>query len=219
VRGSLGRSIAACLLAGLVFSAKAEGIYTCVDSKGRRLTADRPIADCIDREQAEISPTGKVVRKIGPSLTADERLAEEEKAHKLAEDRSRQLDEKRRDRALLARYPERPVHDKERAQALSTADGVIASAAKRSAELAIERRKLDTELEFFKGDLSKAPPQLRRQIQENEEQVAAQKRFIAGQEGEKQRINARYDEELVRLKVLWAQRELPSTSAVPTSKR
>ena len=202
-----------------MFSVNAEGIYTCVDSKGRRLTADRPIADCIDREQAEISPTGKVVRKIGPSLTADERLAEDEKARKLAEERNRQLDEKRRDRALVARYPDRMVHDKERAQALSTADDVIASAAKRSAELAVERRKLDTELEFFRSDLSKAPPHLRRQIQENEEQVAAQKRFIAGQEAEKQRIIARYDEELVRLKVLWAQREPPSASAVPAVRR
>jgi hypothetical protein len=202
-----------------MFSANAEGIFTCVDSKGRRITADRPIADCIDREQAEISPNGKVVRKIGPSLTADERLAEDEKARKLAEERSRQLDEKRRDRALLARYPDRTVHENERAAALATADGVIASAAKRSAELAVERKKLDTELEFFKGDMSKAPPHLRRQIQENEDQLAAQKRFIANQEVEKRRINARYDEELVRLKALWAQRELPSASAVPTTKR
>ncbi|OYX12745.1 MAG: DUF4124 domain-containing protein, partial [Acidovorax sp. 32-64-7] len=26
-------------------------IYTCVDRQGRRLTADRPIAECLDREQ------------------------------------------------------------------------------------------------------------------------------------------------------------------------
>jgi hypothetical protein len=219
VRGSLGRSIAACLLAGLVSSANSEGIYTCVDSKGRRLTADRPIADCIDREQAEISPSGNVVRRIGPSLTAEERVAEEEKARKLAEERNRQLEEKRRDRALLTRYPDRMTHDKERAIALATADRVIAAAAKRGAELVEERSKLDAELEFFKGDLSKAPPQLRRQFQENDERVAAQKRFIASQEDEKQRINARYDEETVRLKVLWAQRELPSASAMPTTRR
>jgi hypothetical protein len=219
VRGSLGRSIAACLLAGLVSSANAEGIYTCVDSKGRRLTADRPIPDCIDREQAEISPMGGVLRKIGPSLTAAERAAEDEKARKLAEDRNRQLEEKRRDRALLTRYPERSVHDNERAAALATADGVIATALKRSTELGVERKKLGSELEFFRGDLSKAPPKLRQQIQENEEQIAVQKRFVANQEAEKQRINTRYDEELVRLKALWAQRELPTASTVPTTKR
>jgi hypothetical protein len=27
----------------------------CVDAKGRKITADRPIPDCIDREQQELS--------------------------------------------------------------------------------------------------------------------------------------------------------------------
>jgi hypothetical protein len=63
------------------------GIYTCVDSKGRRLTADRPIVDCIDREQTEMTPGGLTRRKIGPTLTAAERAAEEEKARRLEEAR------------------------------------------------------------------------------------------------------------------------------------
>ena len=29
------------------------GIYTCVDATGRRITSDRPIMSCIDREQRE----------------------------------------------------------------------------------------------------------------------------------------------------------------------
>ena len=33
-------------LAGL---ATAQSIYTCVDGKGRKITADRPIVECIDR--------------------------------------------------------------------------------------------------------------------------------------------------------------------------
>src|SRR4051812_47395524 len=145
VRGSLRRFMTACLLAGLASSAFAEGIYTCVDSKGRRLTADRPMMDCIDREQVEISPSGKVLRRIAPSLTPQERAAEEEKVRKAAEERNRVLDEKKRDRALVTRFPDRAVHDKERDAALATADAVIATAAKRGAELVEQRRKLDTE--------------------------------------------------------------------------
>ncbi|WP_432214584.1 DUF4124 domain-containing protein, partial [Salmonella enterica] len=37
------------------------GIYTCVDAKGRKLTADRPILDCIDREQKELNASGQVI--------------------------------------------------------------------------------------------------------------------------------------------------------------
>jgi hypothetical protein len=51
----LGFAVMAGLVAcaGQVAAAAAAGasdsIYTCIDSKGRRLTADRPIPDCIDR--------------------------------------------------------------------------------------------------------------------------------------------------------------------------
>ena len=35
-----------------------QGIYTCTDGKGRKITSDRPIMDCIDRNQQEITPSG-----------------------------------------------------------------------------------------------------------------------------------------------------------------
>lgn len=216
MRGWLGSFIAAGLLAGTLPGAQAQGIYTCVDSKGRKLTSDRPIIDCIDREQREITPHGQVVRKLGPSLTAEERAAEEEKERIAAEERNRQLEEKRRDRALLTRYPDKAAHDKERGSALATVDQVIETASHRIVELRRQRKKLDAEMEFYKGDTAKVPAQLKRQVDENEQQLAAQGRFIANQEDEKKRINARYDEELVRLKALWAQRAVPVV--VPTSR-
>jgi hypothetical protein len=99
LRGWFGCFVTAGIWAVLAPAVHAEGsIYTCVDAKGRRLTSDRPILDCIDREQQELSPaTGLVVRKIGPSLTAEERAAAEDKAKREAEERNRQVEEKRRD--------------------------------------------------------------------------------------------------------------------------
>ena len=58
-----------------ITAAQSAGIYTCVDAKGRKITSDRPIVDCIDREQVELNPSGTVRRKVGPSLTAQERAA------------------------------------------------------------------------------------------------------------------------------------------------
>ena len=204
VRSTLFARILAALLAAFALPASAQGIYTCTDAKGRRLTADRPIIDCIDREQTEIGPGGVVRRRIGPTQTAVERAAEEEKARRLEEDRVRQADEKKREKALVTRYPSRSVHDKERAEALALVDSVTAAAQKRTRELQVQRKFLDGEVEFYQINPSRMPPKLKRQIEEVDKQLDAQRRFVADQEVEKVRVNARFDEELSRLKVLWA---------------
>jgi hypothetical protein len=184
--------------------ATTQGIYTCVDAKGRNLTSDRPIPECIDREQKVLNPSGTVKAKVGPSLTAQERLAIETKEKAQAEELARINEEKRRDRALVTRYPNKAVHDKERAEALAQIGVVRQAATNRSEELARERKALLDEMEFYKKDPSKAPPSLRRQVEEVAQSIAIQTRFIADQDAESKRVNLRFDEELVRLKQLWA---------------
>lgn len=186
-----------------------QGIYTCVDAKGRRLTSDRPILECIDREQKELSSSGITRRRIGPSLTADEQAIEDEKARKIQAEQFRINEEKRRDRALLARYPNKAVHDKERTIALTQIDDVMATAKLGALDLAEQRKSLEAELEFYKKDPTKIPPRLKRSLDENTQNQATQKRFVDGQIAEKQRINDRFDDELARLKVLWAQLAAP----------
>ena len=195
----------AAALAALAGPATAQGIYTCTDAKGRRLTADRPIIDCIDREQLELSSGGLPRRKIGPSLTATERAAEEDRARKLDEERIRVNEEKKREKALVTRYPNRGVHDKEREAALALVDSVTAAAHRRTVELLGQRKFLEGEVEFYKFEPSRTPPKLKHQIDEVDVQLAAQKRFVTDQDVEKVRVNARFDEELSRLKLLWAQ--------------
>lgn len=188
----------------LATGAAAQGIYSCVDGKGRTITSDRPIPECLDREQRELNPSGTVRRKIGPSLTAQERVIQEERERKAAEEQARLAEEKRRDRALLIRYPNRAVHDKERQEALAQVDTVIRAAQRRIGELEQQRKTIDAELEFYKKDPNKAPPSLKRQIDDNAHSTRVQNRFIGDQDDEKKRINARFDEELVKLRQLWA---------------
>lgn len=182
------------------------GIYSCVDSKGRRITSDRPIVDCLDREQRELNNSGVVKRVLPPSYTADERARLD--AQKKVEDaeRARLAEEKRRDRALLIRYPNQAVHDKERVEALAQIDDVIGAVKKRGDELVKQRRDIDIELEFYQNDVTKAPSWLKRKIEDNAEQIQIQTRFLSDQGKEKQRINARFDEELAKLKTLWSTR-------------
>ena len=195
------------------------GVYTCVDAKGRKLTSDRPIADCGDREQKVLNPSGTVRAKVGPSLTVAERAELEAKERQEADARAMQAEEKRRERALLVRYPTREVHDKERHDAVAQVGAVTQAASKRIDELLVDRRKLDEEMEFYKKEPSKAPQALRHQIDDVNQSVAVQKRFIGEQENEVRRINARFDEELARLRLLWAAQaagRAPATAAKKT---
>ncbi len=200
-------TVGSMLAIGIGGIASAQGIYSCVDAKGRKITADRPIIECIDRTQQELSRSGRVKREIGPSLTAQERAALEEKERQAAEVRAREAEEKRRDRALLIRYPTRAEHDKERAIALDQVDEVIKASSKRTVELADQRRAIDAELEFYAKDPSRVPGSLKRKVDENVRSIDVQKKFIVDQEGEKKRVSRRFDEELLKLSPLWASRD------------
>ncbi len=185
-------------------SVMAQAIYSCVDDKGRKLTSDRPIAECMDRAQKELNPSGTVRRVLAPPPTAQDRAALEEKEKRDAEARLQQIEEKRRDRELLKRYPDRARHDKERATALEQSIAASAGAAKRLQELGEHRKGIVSELDFYKTTPGKAPPALKRRLDETDANMAAQKRLMADQDAEKSRINKRFDDEVAKLKPQWS---------------
>ncbi len=204
------------LLAGAAGSAWGQtGIYTCVDGGGRRITSDRPIMECLDREQKELRSNGTVKRIVPPSLTAPERAAQEERERKLAELRQQQTEERRMQRALLTRYPNAAVHDAEREKALSTQQEIIAAGQRRVEELREQRERIEAEGEFYKSPAD-WPAKLKRQLEQNDEQIAAQQRYIQSQEDELKRITRRFDEELARLKLLWAQTDAAAAAVMVT---
>lgn len=182
------------------------GIFTCVSANGTRITSDRPIPECMDRGQKELNPSGTVRRNVGPSLTGAERAQEAARERKAAEEQARINEERRRNRAILMRYQDQAAHDRERAAALAQVDAVLAVADKRMVELDKERAAIADEMEFYRSAPDKAPAKVRRQVQENADSIAAQQRFVTDQQAERARVNARFDEELARLRVLWAER-------------
>ncbi len=182
-------------------------IYTCVDASGRKLTSDRPISACLDRPQRELGPSGNTRRIIGPTLTEHERAEQAAIARQEQEERDRVSEERRRERVLVARYPNQPAHDAERNAALETVDSLTELAQQRKVDLQERRKALNQELEFYQRDPAKAPVKLQRQLAENDAETAEQQRFIAAQTQEKRRINQRFDKELVQLRTLWAARQ------------
>jgi hypothetical protein len=178
------------------------GIYSCVDAQGRRLTSDRPIADCVNREQRVLNKDGSVQRVLPPTLTAEERAEREAAQRKADLTRAAQADAVRRDRNLMVRYPNEAVHQKAREAALDTVRLAMKVTELRVRELAAERKPLQDEAEFYAG--RQIPPRLKQQIDANDAGVAAQRQSAANQEQELARINRLYDAELDRLRRLWA---------------
>ena len=219
VKGGVLAAALVCVTGFAHAQAAGGSIYTCIDRNGRKLTADRPIPECLDREQRELGPTGIVRRQIGPSLTEQERAAAEVQRRKEDEERSRQVEERRRERVLTARYPDKAAHDVERAAAIAMVDDVTATAEKRIAELREQRKAFDSEMEFYKKDPNKAPMTLRRRIAENEDSIAEQRKFLAGQDQEKRRVHQRFDTELAQLRKLWDAQRAPvmGADAVPAA--
>jgi hypothetical protein len=178
------------------------GIYTCIDDKGRRVTADRPIPECVHREQQVLNRDGSVRMVVPPTLTAEERAVREARERAAAEARTAQADAVRRDRNLMMRYPNEAAHQRAREAALDTVRIAMRATEARIKQLAAEAKPLRSEAEFYEG--RSLPPQLKAAIDANEVALEAQRSASANQEAELGRINQLYDAELDRLRRLWA---------------
>ncbi|HOM12468.1 MAG TPA: hypothetical protein PLB41_04040 [Rubrivivax sp.] len=182
--------------------ASAAGIYSCIDDQGRRITADRPIAGCSAKEQRILNRDGSLKTVYPPTLTVDERAEKEAAERKAAEARAAQADAVRRDRNLLARYPNEAPHRKAREAALDTVRVAIKASEKRLQALEAERKPLLDEAEFYIGKT--LPPKLRAQLDANDAAASAQLEAAISQQAELERVTRLYDAELARLKQLWS---------------
>jgi hypothetical protein len=177
-------------------------IYTCTDERGHRLTSDRPIPECLAREQRILNRDGSLRAIVPPALTAEERAAKEVRERREAERRAAVADAVRRDRNLLTRFPDEAAHQRAREAALDPVREAMRGSTQRIEELAEQRKPLLLESEFYIGRALPAP--LKAKIEANEAATAAQQVAIQGQEAELDRINRLYDAEFARLRQLWS---------------
>ena len=130
----------------------------------------------------------------------------------------KQAEEKRRERALLTRYPPRPSTTRS-AEALAQIAAVTHAAKTRIDELPSSaspsmKRWSSTRRTPPKPCLLASPGRGKHQ-----QPGMVQRRFIAEQEAEIPRVNACFDDELVRLRQLWAQAGATTTpAAAPRAK-
>jgi hypothetical protein len=204
---------AALLLACAAVSAAPAPIYSCVDASGKRITSDRPIAECHDRDQRVLNADGSVKGVVPPTPTADERAEAEARERQAITDRMMRQDAVRRDRNLLARFPNEAAHRKAREAALDDSRKSVRLSDNRIALLTKERKPLLDEAEFYVG--KPLPAQLKMQLDANDAAVKAQEDLRVNQQNEIVRINALYDVELERLKSLWGGAQPGSMGVLP----
>ena len=202
--------LAACVLAAAVAmpgpaaaqAVKSGAIYSCIDANGKRLTSDRPIPECTSRDQRLLNSDGSVKQVLPPSMTADERAAYEARQQEEALARTQQREAMRRDRNLLQRFPNAAAHHKAREASLDDTRKSLSISESRLEALEKERKPLMDEQEFYIG--KQLPLKLRQAIDANDAATEAQRNLIQNQKAEQVRVNKIYDDELERLRRLWA---------------
>ena len=188
------------LAAGVAWAAPAP-IYSCIDANGKRLTSDRPIAECANRDQRILNADGSVRKVVPPTPTADESAEAELAARRAAAERAAQQDAVRRDRNLMLRFPNEAAHRKARESALDDVRKAVRTSEERLKLLAIEKKPLLDEAEFYPD--KQLPAKLRQALDANDASVEAQRTLVLNQQAEVVRINSLFDVELERLKRLW----------------
>lgn len=181
-------------------------IYRCKDATGRVITSDRPIPECLNREQSLLGRSGIVRKRLKPKKTENELAQERRQRAALAAKEKAEEEQRKADRALVGRYPTRKAHDAKRELSLAPVRQTIIMAEQNLKLLKQSREKLDEQLDFY-PDKNRMPGALRSRNEKNLQAIAAQQKLVRAKAREIERINHRYNEELIKLRALWQQRD------------
>ena len=192
---------AAAVATGQTAPASGPQTYSCTVN-GKKLVSDRPIPECNGIAQNVLNSDGSVRKVLAPPPTDDERERIEAQQRDAIVERTRQQEAVRRDRNLLARFPNEAAHNKARQAALEDVRKSVHLSESRLAALAVERKPLMEEAEFYVG--KPQPIKLKTQLDANDASGEALRDLLKNQQLEVVRIDRLYDAELDRLKKLWS---------------
>jgi hypothetical protein len=191
-------------------------IFQC-ELNGKKVTSDRSIPECANKEQRQLNPDGSLYRIVKPTPTPDEVEDMERKERERLAALAAQNDAVRRDRNLMQRFPNEATHKKARDKALDDLRVAAKNSEARIGLLMIERKKLEDEKQFYVNEQvnKPLPTFLKQKLDANEAALEAQKSLAQNQDFEVVRINSLYDTELARLRKLWAGAQPGSLGPVP----
>jgi len=179
-------------------------IFQCVLPDGRKVTSDKPIAECMNvgKPQRELNKDGSEKAIVEAPPTEDEKAERDRIRRQREAERTAYEIEVRRDRDLLKRFPNEAAHAKAREKSLDDVASSVRNSEARIKLLLEERKPLLNEAEFYVGKT--LPNKVRLGLDGNDAALEAQRSLVQNQQTEVVRINSLYDAELARLKKLWA---------------
>jgi hypothetical protein len=187
------------LVAMLLVLPSAHAAYRCVDQKGVTHIGDTPPPGCATVMMYEVTPKGKVLREIPPSLTPEQiKVKELEAERRKAADKAA-AEQRRKDLALLNTYGTEKEFDVARDRNIEPIKARIASVQDRLA--AIEKRitAIEEESEFYKAGKSKGskgrevPATLTQELARLQKERDTLAKALPAHEKEIEQVRTRFD--------------------------
>ncbi|MDP2793256.1 MAG: hypothetical protein Q8O25_04095 [Sulfurisoma sp.] len=194
-------------------NALARNSYCCNDANGKLTCGDMLPVACQKRAYRVLDERGRPVREVEAPLSPEQRALREAEEVKKREEAKKAAEEKRRNQALLATYPNEKDIDAARERELAEFDKSSGDTQKRYDDALKQKKKLDTEREFY---LKKPmPANLKKQIEENENDIKSARAALDSRKQEADALRTRFEEEKNRYMELRYGKRAPA--AAPTA--
>lgn len=177
-------------------------IYCCNDAQGRKVCADFLPKECQKRAWEERDGKGYVINKHEAPLTPEQQARRDAELAKKAELAQKQLEERRRNQALLSTYASEADIDRARDRALADVDKSISQAEKALVELQKRQAATNKEKEFYAG--KPLPAQLKQQIAALDRDFTAKTDAVEARKKEREKVVADFEDEKRRFRELKA---------------
>ncbi len=170
------RASAVLLALGLSLSMSVSARIVCCDVDGKRTCGDPPPPQCDTRARTVFSKGG-VAKEVEAPLTTEQRAARDAEAARKKEEEKKAAEQARKDRALLDSYSNEKEIDAARDRSIADIEKNAEQAKNRLESAQDKQKKLEQEREFYQK--KPIPAHLGKQIEDNEAEVAMQKKALA----------------------------------------
>jgi len=183
--------------------------YRCVTKAGRKFYGSTVPPQCAGELVEALSQQGTVLFRIDPPLTAEQKAAQAAAAQKDAaqieakrEAEAAALVQKRRDQALLQTYASEKDIEGVRQRALADNRAAAAQVEARIAQLRQRQDKFAREAAKYSKGSETAPAQFEQDVRAVAYDLSLQEQLLESRRKEAAAINARYDEEIRKYRLL-----------------
>jgi len=193
------KSSALLLALGLSLSFSAAARIVCCDVNGKRTCGDPPPPQC-DARAKTVFGKGGVAKEVEAPLTAEQRAAREAEEARKKEEERKAAEQARKDRALLNSFSNEKELDAARDRSIADIEKNAEQAKNRLESAQAKQKKFDEEKEFY---LKKPmPANLKKQMEDNEREIATQQKALEQKEIDIAAARARFEADKQRYRQL-----------------